>query len=481
MLKHRAFVATLWSGGDIVLRQGLQFATTMVLARLLAPADFGVVAMLGLFIGVAYVLMDGGFSAALIQCRDVDHADESTVFWFNLGIGGILTVALFAVAPAIAHFYDTPVLVPLTRAMSFACLLASAGAIHSTLLSRELNFRTQAQASVVAALLSGSVAVILALHGAGVWALAAQAVVMAGTMSVLLWLLHPWRPARKFSRNSLRKLLGFGGYHLGSSLLEMAYSRLYTVFVGRMFGARELGYYANADNSRMIPGNFLAGVVSRVALPMFSAAAHDPVMLRRGMQLSVRGMMLINAPAMLGMAVLAEPVIALLFGRQWLAAAPILRVLCLAGLFYPLHAINLNALMAQGHARLMFRLEAAKKMVGVVLIAVGASYGVMGVAWSQVAFSLVALGFNAYYSKRFIGFGALAQLRESAPPLFAAAVMAGGIAAASWGWEARPVLKLAILGMGGALVYLVIIAAARMHALADVLALFQCSQPERSE
>lgn len=481
MIKQRALAATIWSGADIALRQGLQFATVMVLARLLVPSDFGVIAMLALFIGVAYVLMDGGFSAALIQRRDVDHADESTVFWFNLGIGASLAIALFLAAPSIAYFYDTPSLVPLARAMSFACLLAGSGAIHSTLLSRKLDFRTQAQAGAIAAFLSGGVAIILALRGYGVWALVAQALVMAGAMSAMLWLLHPWRPAWIFSRASLRKLLGFGGYHLGSSFLEMAYSRLYTVFVGRMFGAHELGYYANADNSRMIPGNFLASVVSRVALPMFSATAHDPVTLRRGMQLSIRGMMLINAPVMLGMAVLAEPVITVLFGRQWLQAAPILQVLCLAGVLHPVHTINLHALMAQGYARLMFRLEVIKKAIGVGLLAVGAWYGVMGVAWSQVAFSLVALGINTYYSKRLLGFGMLAQLRESAPPILAAMLMAAGIAAASWVWEARPLLKLAVLGSAGALTYLAIIAATQIHALADVLALFQRAQPEQSQ
>lgn len=471
MLKRRAFVAALWSGGDIILRQGVQFASTIMLARLLSPEDFGAVAMLALFIGVASVLMDGGFSAALIQYRDVDHTDESTVFWCNIGSGILLTLMLYCAAPWIAFFFDTPILAPLARVMSLACLLASLGVIHSTLLTRRLEFRTQAKAGAVAALLSGLVAIAMALRGYGVWALAAQTLVMAGVMSAMLWRLHSWRPAWVFSLASARKLFNFGGYHLGSSLLEMVYSKLYTLLVGRLFGARELGFYANAESTRQIPGNFLGGLVARVALPMFSEAAHDRVLLRRGVQLSVRVMMFINAPAMLGMAALAEPIIAVLFGKQWLPAAPIMQVLCIAGLLYPIHAINLHALMAQGHSRLMFQLELLKKAVGLALLVAGALYGVIGVAWSQVAFSLAVLALNTHYTRRWLGYGAWAQLREIAPSTLAAGLVAFAAHQVSQAWHVSAMLQLLVLGAAGVMAYLSIIGVARTHAMQDVMEL----------
>lgn len=480
MLKRRAFAAILWSGGDIALRQGVQFVATMILARLLSPADFGVIAMISLFIGVAYVFMDGGFSVALIQRRDIDHVDESTVFWCNLAIGSLLTLLLFAVAPLIADFYGTPALAPLMRLMSLSCLLASLGSIHVTLLTRQLDFRTQAKAGGLAALLSGIVAITLAISGFGAWALATQALVMAASLSSLLWVLHPWRPTWRFSGGSLRKLFGFGGFHLASSLLEMVYSRLYTLVVGRMFGARDLGFYANADNSRQIPGNVLGALVARVALPMFSEAAHDPALLRRGIQLSIRGMMLINAPAMLGMAALAEPIVSVLFGKQWLPAAPILQVLCVAGLLYPVHAINLNALMAQGHANLMFRLELVKKGIGVALLFSGAWYGLIGVAWSQVVFSLVVLVVNTYYTKRWFGYGALAQLWEIGPSLTAAGLVAYVAHVASMAWHVPAIVQLVVLGGGGAVAYLSVLAVVRVRAMQDVMALLRRPQDGRA-
>ena len=480
MLKRRALVATLWSGGDIMLRQGLQFATTMVLARLLTPADFGVVAMLAIFIGVAGVLADGGFSAALIQRQDVDHVDESTVFWCNFGIGLVLATIIWLAGPMIALFYGVPMLSPLSRVMAVVVVAGALGAIHFALLTKQLDFRTQAKAGGIAALVSATVAITMALHGFGVWALAAQSVCMSVATTTLLWLMHPWRPGWRFSLRSMRKLAGFGGYHLGSMLMEIAYGRLYTLLIGRLFGASPLGQYTNAENSRQIPGAFLGGVVARVALPMFAQASHDPSMLRRGMQLSIRGMMLINAPVMLFMAALAEPVMALLFGRQWLPAAPIFQVLCLAGVLYPLHMINLHALMAQGHARLMFQLEVIKKALGVALLLIGAWYGVLGIAWSQVAFSILALAMNAHYSEKLLGYGVFPQLRESAPSIIAAALVAAGIQMIGWGWGALPFLELVVLGSAGALAYLVIISMVRLDALADVLALFRRVSSEPS-
>jgi teichuronic acid exporter len=472
MLKQRALTATLWSGLDILLRQGLQFVVAIVLARLLSPTEFGTVATLAIFTGIAAVLMDGGLSAALIQRQDADHTDESTVFWFNLGIGLAIALALCASAPAIAAFFALPDLTPLTFAMALSVFVGGAGAIHTTLLSKRLEFRKLMKINASAALMSGCVAVTLALAGYGVWALAAQSVAMAVSTTLFLWLADAWRPALVFSRESARKLFGFGGYHLASSLLEALYSRLYTVLIGRLYGTRDLGLYSYAETTRQMPGSFMISVLARVALPMFSAAAHDRATLRRGMQLSIRGMMLLNAPIMLGIAALAEPAVRLLFGQQWSQAAPILRVLCLAGLFYPLHAINLHALMAQGHSNLMFKLEATKKTLGLALIFCGAGFGVLGIAWSQVLFSLASTAINAWYSRRLLGYGLTEQMRDAGPVVIAAGAMAAVVFAVQLHWHPAPWLAILSLGLAGAMVFLVLAWTMGLHALHDVALLF---------
>lgn len=473
MLKHKAFAAAVWSGGDTVLRQGLQLLATLILARLLSPTDFGLVAMLALFMGTAYVLMDGGLSAALIQRRDIDHVDESTVFWCNLAAGVLLTTLIFLGAPLIAAFYDVPILLPLARVMALGCLLASVGTIHGTLLTRRLDFRTQAKAGAIAATLSGAIGIFLAMRGHGVWALAAQSLAMSASLSGVLWVMHPWRPAIAFSRRSLEKLFGFGGFHLASSLLEAGYSRVYTVVVGSLFGARELGLYANAENVRQIPGSLFGNLVARVALPVFSAASHDRQLLRRGIQLSIRGTMVVNAPVVFLIAALADPVVVVLFGHQWTAAAPFLQVLCLAGVLFPIHAVNLHALMALGEARLMFRLELVKKAIGLALIAGGAWHGAMGVAWSQVLFSIAAMAVNARYTKRWLGYGAMAQLRDVLPSASVAVLVALAVHALARAWDAPAILKLLGLGGSGALAYVLILTFAKIDALKDIAVLLR--------
>jgi len=471
MLKQRALSATLWSGADLALRQALQFAVTVALARILTPADIGTVALLTLFTGIASVLMDGGFSAALIQRQDVDHVDESTVFWFNVGIGAILSLALCGAAPAIASFYGMPELKALTIVLASTVFIGAFGAVQTTLISKRVEFRTQLKISVLATLISGGAAVVLAWLGYGIWSLAARAVLMTSVSTSLLWVFNSWRPAWQFSMGSARRLFGFGGYHLASSLLDTIYGRFYTLLIGKLYGARELGFYSNADTTSLMLSGFPLTVLARVAFPMFSAAAQDKATMRRGMQLSIRGMMLINVPIMLGLAALAEPLVRALFGAQWAPAVPILRVLCLAGLLYPLHMINFHALMAQGHSRLVFRLELVKKSLGVAFAAIGAIYGVIGIAWSQVAFSVLCVAINARYTRRFIAYGASAQLRDFLPVVYVAAPMAGGLYAVDLVWQASPWAKLCILALLGALMYLTLVWVFRLDAVRDVAAL----------
>ena len=473
MLKQRALSATLWSGLDVVSRQGVQFVVAIVLARLLSPVEFGTFGLLLLFTGIATVFVDGGFSAALIQRQDVDQTDESTVFWFNLLVGVVVALGLYALAPAIAAFYGRPILVSLLAVMAVNVLLGALGAIHGSLLSKQLDFQTQTKVGFVAVILSGIASVWMAWNGYGVWALVAQAVVLNSVNTALLWLFSRWRPTLEFSGRSVRKLGSFGGYHFASSLMDMAYSRLYTVLIGKFHGVRELGYYTNADTIQQMPSGVLVKVLSRVAFPMFSTAPQDKVKLRRGMQLGVRGTMLLNVPIMLGMAAVAEPLVKVLFGAQWQPAVPILRVLCLAGVLLPLHMLNLNCLMAQGHSRLMFRLELTKKLVGLVLLGAGSYFGVMGIAWAMVVLSVIGLMINAHYTKRFLGYGVGAQVRDFAAILVAGIVMAISVSVLSMFWTAAPLPKLIGLVAVGVVVFFAIVLPARLDAFHDVATLFR--------
>ena len=472
MLRAKARTAVAWSGADILLRQGIQFGISIALARLLSPSQFGTVALLYLFVGIASTFVDAGFSSALIQGRDITHTDESTVFWFNLAVGGFFALGLWAIAPAIAGFYNQPVLKPLTGLMAFNVLFSALSSIHGTLLNKRLEFRSQMLAGVIATIASGVVAIVMAWYGFGVWALAVQTLTSSALMTVLLWTVNPWRPSFKFSRTSIQKLFGFGGYLFASSLLDTFYNRFYTLLLGKFYGVAELGFYTRADNTKQLPIGVLTGILSRVSLPIFSSVAADSAQLRRGVRLSLRMMMFLNIPIMIGLSAAAKPLVGALFGAQWMPAAPILQVLCLAGLFWPLHVINLDTLVAQGHTRLFFRLEIIKKLLGFFLLAIGTFYGVMGIAWSQVVFSVAAFLINAHYTQRFLGYGVVMQTKDCLPIVGTAIPMGLIVLGASEFWTPQPLLALFGLSALGALSFLLLCKVFNLEVLRDAAGVF---------
>lgn len=473
MPRHKTIVAIFWSGADAFLRQGIAFLVTLVLARLLGPEEFGTIALLYLFTGLAAIFVDSGFGTALIRIQDATHADESTVFWFNLAAGCAMGALLWLAGPAIAAFYETPILVPLSAIMGLNVVLMALGTIHSTLLTKQLDFRTQMKAGAIGAVVSGIVAIAMAWYGMGVWALAAQIVVASFVTTAMLWSMHRWRPGFLFSLASARRLFGFGGYMLAAGLLNVAYERMYTLLIGRMHGTRDLGYYDRAFTTQQLPAAFLSNIMARVAYPIFSAVAENPDRLHAGARVAVRGTMLINAPLMLGLAVVAPSLMLALFGPQWLPSAPILSVLCLAGILWPLHVLNINLLMAMGHSKLVFHIQLLKQTLGIAFLAIGALFGVVGVAWGAVAFSVAAFLINAQCAGRHMGYGIAAQTRDVAPICAVAAAMALGLHVADRFLTLPQPIDLLVLIPLAVVLLAVLLAIVRLRAVSDCLALLR--------
>jgi len=411
-LKAKSIRAAIWSSADLFFRQGAQFVVGVTLARLLSPEEFGTIALLYLFIGIAGVFIDSGFSSALVKKRDASHIDESTVFWINLAMGVLVAGLLTLIAPLMVRLYGYPILLSLTQMLACGLFINSLGSIHLVMLNKQLNFKKPMMITVVSSILSGSVAIFLAYKGFGVWALAWQSLIASFCSTVMLWLVNSWRPLFRFSFASARELFGFGSYLMLSALLDIAYNRIYSLLIGKFYGVSELAFYNRADNTKQIPTDILSLSLNRVAFPIFSAAADDKAKLLRGTRLAIRLIMLINIPMMLGLMVAAENVVLVLFGEQWRQAAQLLEILCLAGVFWPLHVINLNVLKALGYSGLFFRLEVVKKVIGASLLALGMFYGVVGLAWSQAAFGLVAFFINAYYTRKYLHYGPLKQIAD---------------------------------------------------------------------
>jgi O-antigen/teichoic acid export membrane protein len=476
MLKERVVTATFWSGADLFARQAIHFAFWIVLARLVGAEDYGTFALLYLFSGIAEVLVDSGLSAALIQRQDATAADESTMFWFNVAMAALVGVVLSVLAPLIADFYSLPVLIPLTGIVALTVFCNALGLIHGTLLAKRFDFRTQVKVGALAATIAGVVAVVVAWRGYGVWALAAQALVASIVTTSLLWVVSPWRPTVPASRASLHRLYGFGGYLTATNLAEIAYGRLYTLLIGTLHGVRALGFFNRAEALNQVTA-VVPGIMVRVMFPAFSATVGDPDRLLRGVRLSLRAMMLLNAPLMLGLAAVADPFVRVVLGDRWLPVVPILEVLCFASLFAPLIMINLTVLMAHGHGRTYLRIDLLKKLVGIALIAGGAMYGILGIAWAQVMFAVLAFAINARYTKRRLNYGFFAQLRDCLPSLSIAIPMALFVHWLGPRLALPPFAQLLVTVSLGAVTFAAFALAFRLRAVRDIIELWRSRKP----
>lgn len=401
-----------WASVETLVRHGLQFASGVVLARLLTPDDFGLVAMLAIFVGLAMTLSESGFGAALIQQPRESEADASTAFWYNLAVGTVMALALAGSAPLIARFYGRDALVPITWALAANIWLTSLMTVHVALLTRRLNFRVQALASGVGNAGGVALAIALALRGAGVWALVAQTLATTFLTVALLWTLHPWRPRATFDVRSFRKLFAYGGYIFASSVVNAATLRVHTLLIGRFHSGSDLGTYSRAVTTRDSTQAMLTTVFSRVAFPVFARHGSDPEALRARVKSGNQLIMAVSLPAMLGLALVADNAVPVLFGPQWSGTVPILQVLCLAGAIWPLQVSNVQVMMAQGRSSVMFALGLAKATILVTAMIIATRWGIVAIAWATVVGAAASFAINTGYSRRSIGYGALEQLRD---------------------------------------------------------------------
>lgn len=424
-LSTRIRHAVAWSGAESLVRATLNLAITIALARLVTPEEFGVMAMVLVFTAVANVLAGFGIASALIQKQDATLEDESTAFFFGLAMAGLAALVLSLCAPWIAAFYHQPLLADVVPVLSMGLVFASAGSVQSALLRKALHFRPMVWIGMASMLGSGALAIGLAWAGFGVWALVWQSVAAGALGTLLLWSTARWRPRFVVRLRSLRSLVAFGGYMTAASTLNAVYIHLYAMVVGRSYGAADAGFYARAHSTQQFPAAFLSNVLNRVAFPAFSQVSGDPDRLRRGLASAMRAVMLVNVPVCVGMALVAEPLVLLAFGEPWLPSVPLLQILSLAGVLWPLQLMNVNVLMAQGHTRRMLKIEVAKKSFGAAVLALTIHWGLVAVALGQLVAVCVSFVINAHYSRRLLGFGAGAQLAQLWRIAVAAAAMAG--------------------------------------------------------
>lgn len=462
-LKDKTVTGLFWSFSDSAAAQGTQFVVGIILARLLLPEEFGLIGMIMIVTAVSGALINSGFGAALIQKKDVTQADYSTVFFYNLAVSFVLYIIIYFSAGAVASFFDQPQLVAILRVLSLGIIINAFALVQRTILTKKIDFKTQTRITVISAVLSGAVAILLAYNGWGVWSLVVKMLLLNFLQTALLWFYNRWYPSLVFSPESFRRLFGFGSKLLVSGLIDTVYQNLFYVIIGRFFSAAALGYYTRANNFKNLASQNITGVIQRVTYPVLSSIKDDPERLKNGYKKTIQSTVFITFPIMLGMAAAAEPMILFLIGDRWLQSVPYLQLLCFAGMLYPLHALNLNMLMVKGRSDLFLKLEIAKKVTIIPLIVIGIQWGITGLIGALIAGSFIAFFMNSFYSGRMIGYSMREQVGDILPAMCTAIIMAGAMYLGAMGLPDIPLLKLTAQIVIGIAVYLAIAKITAIH------------------
>lgn len=453
-MNHKIAAGVLWNLAGLFMSRGSMVVFTVFLARFLAPEAFGLIAMMTVAFQLANVLVESGLGQALIRSKTVSQIDLSTAFFANLGLSALAYAALLLAAPYVADFYDQPDLTLLVRVAGLVVFLNAFKVVQIATLGRTMNFRVEMKAATLGAIVSGALAVTLAYAGAGVWSLVAQMLVAAGVSSAVLWLASDWRPSFIFSGGALAKLFGFGSNLALEGVLEVLYQNAYILVIGYMFSAELTGLYFFARKLVDLIAQQLTRAVQQATFPALATLQDEDTALRHKYRRIVQMMMFMITPLMLLLAALAEPLFGLLFEQRWNGAILYVQLLALAGVLYPLHALNLNVLNVKGRPDLILRVGILKKTVNLVLLGIAVPFGVTGIVVGQVLGSLLALIPNTYYSQKLIGYGLREQAIDALKPLLAGAVAAVAAIVCSFLLEASLVLQLGIGGAVGLLMYL---------------------------
>lgn len=451
-IKNQAAKGVMWNTIERFSTQGMQFVLTIVIARILSPDDYGLVAMLGIFMAVAQTFVDSGFGNALIQKKNRTEVDYSTTFYFNIVISVFIYLLFFVSAPWISQFYNQPKLTLIARVYGILIILNSLASIQMTRLTIALDFRKIAFASLLSVSVGGSIGIWMAYQGYGVWALVWQALFGSLAWGGGLWILARWMPKFCFSWTSFRTLFSFGSKILFSSLLHTLYTNMYSLVVGKFFNASTLGYFNRAYTLGLFPAQNFANIIQKVTYPIQCRYQDDDERFNQIFVSYLRIAGFVLFPLMAGLAVLAEPVITLLLTEKWLPIVPLLQIICMSMMWLPMMQANVSVLDAKGRSDYHLRSEIIKKILAVFILLSALPFGIEGVCLGMLVYSVTDLIVVIAYSRKLTSIGYRRQLKIFIPSLLLALAMGGIVWLATW-YIASPAGKLIIGGVSGVLFY----------------------------
>ena len=452
--KQSVFSNMIWRFAERCGAQIVQFIVSIVLARILAPEAYGIIALVTVFTTILQVFVDSGLGNALIQKKDADDLDFSTVFYTNIVICLVLYIGIFIASPTIARFYDDLNLIPVIRVLSLTLVISGVKNVQQAYVSKKMIFKKFFFATLLGTIGAAFLGVIMAINGMGVWALVAQQLFNLSLDTIILWITVKWRPKLCFSFKRLKKLFSFGWKLLVSSLIDTVYNNVRQLLIGKLYSSADLAYY---NRGKQFPNLIVQNInnsIDSVLLPTMSQEQDNKEKVKNMTRKAIKTSVFIMAPLMMGLAFTSKNVVTLILTEKWLECVPYLCIFCITYMFYPIHSANLNAINAMGRSDLFLKLEIIKKIVGIVLLLVTIKINVLAMALSLLVSSVISQIINSWPNKKLLGYSYIDQLKDILPSIMLAICM--GVVVYIIGFIKLPtILSLILQIIVGIIVYIV--------------------------
>lgn len=443
----------VWRFAERCGAQLVSFVVSIVLARILAPEDYGTIALITVFTTILQVFVDSGLGTSLIQKKDADDLDFSSVFYFNFIVCLILYAGMFVAAPYIAIFYEDTSLTSVIRVLSLTIVISGIKGIQQAYVSRNMLFKKFFFATIGGTIFSAILGIGMAYNGFGVWALVAQQLSNATIDTLILWITVKWRPKKEFSWKRLKLLLTFGWKLLVSALLDTIYNNLRNLIIGKIYSSADLAFYNQGDKFPKVIVTNINTSIDSVLLPTMSNAQDDRQRVKQMTRRAIKTSTYVMAPLMMGLAFCAEPIVKIVLTDKWLPCVPYLQIFCITYMFWPVHTANLNAINAMGRSDWFLRLEIIKKIMGMIILLSTMWFGVMAMAYSLLLSSVLSQIINSWPNKKLLGYGYFEQVKDFAPGILLAVGM--GVCVYFIGLLSLPtIITLIIQTVAGAVIYI---------------------------
>lgn len=422
----------LWKLFERLSAQLIQFVVTIVLARLLLPSEYGIIALIAIFIQLCDVIIDGGLNTALIQKKDADNTDFSTIFYFSLGMAMVMYGVMFVSATPIAHFYDQPELVPVIRVLSLSLPFYAFNSIQRAYVSKNMLFQRLFYSSLGAIILSGGLGIFMAYHGYGVWALVAQNISGQVFTTLIMWFTVRWRPVMKFSTGRFKGLFNYGWKIFGANMITALFVNARKLVIGKFYTPASLAFYEKGEQLPHLVMSNIFTSVQAILLPTFSEWQDDRPRVKAMMRRSTKLSCFFIYPLMVWMIVAAKPLVVFLLTEKWLTAVEFVQILCIANFFRPITLSNWEAIKALGYSGITLKLEIVKKVADITILVISAMIGVYAIAWGCVLFNIICVFINLSPNKKLLNYGVGEQAMDAVPTLLIALAMGAGVYWIQW-------------------------------------------------